>query len=194
MRAGEPRSSELDDAALVDRARGGDRRAYDALVHRYAPRVFGLVLRWMHDRDDAEEVAQTAFVRAWQALPKFHGGEEFRAWLFRIAVNAANDELRARKRHRPVRMEDVDEAELDAAAGTAPDPAEAARAARLGERLDTALARLSEEHRAVLLLRAREEMSYAEIAATLKIPAGTVMSRLARARKELRALLENPNP
>jgi RNA polymerase sigma-70 factor, ECF subfamily len=188
MQSRRPDAPEPSDADLVSRARAGDRRAFDVLVRRYAPRVFGLVLKWVHDRDQAEEIAQDAFVRAWKGLDRFEGGEEFRAWVFRIAVNAAADELRARKRHRPVPLEDVSEAELGSV--TDPDPAEAIDAQRLGRRLENALDRLSPEYRAVLLLRAREELSYEEIASTLRIPAGTVMSRLARARRQLRSLLE----
>ena len=188
MHSRAPDAPEPSDAELVSRARGGDRRAFDVLVRRYAPRVFGLVLKWIRDRDQAEEIAQDAFVRAWKGLDRFQGGEEFRSWVFRIAVNAAADELRARKRHRPVPLEEVSEADLGSASG--PDPGEAIDAQRLGRRLENALSRLGPEFRAVLLLRAREEMSYEEIASTLQIPAGTVMSRLARARQQLRSLLE----
>ena len=177
-----------EDADLVARARQGDRRAFDELVRRYSRRVFGLVLRWVKDADDAEEIAQEAFIRAWRALPKFEGGAEFRAWLFRIAVNTATDELRARKRRRSVPLDDVSESELGAA--PAEDPAETLQGERLGERLERAMARLSDEHRLILLLRAREEMSYEEIAHTLAVPKGTVMSRLARARTQLKALLD----
>ncbi len=173
-------------------ARLGDRLAFEGLVARYSRRVYGLAYRWMRGADDAEDIAQIAFVKAWQSLATFQGGEEFRAWIFRIAVNAATDELRARKRRRPVPIEDVNELELGATSGE--EPGDRVHGERLAERLDAAMARLGEEHRVVLLLRAREEMSYDEIAAALGIPRGTVMSRLSRARAQLRALLQEETP
>ena len=182
-----PSREEPADAELARRARAGERAAFDALVRRYSGRVFGLVLRWMRDPEDAREIAQEAFVRAWRGLPRFEGGEEFRGWLFRIAVNAANDELRARKRHGGVNLDDVPESQLGSAQPE--DPLDEMEGERLAGRLERALARLNDEHRAVLLLRAREEMSYEEIAHALDIPRGTVMSRLARARARLRELL-----
>ena len=181
-------STEISDSELVAKARSGDRPAFEALVARYSRRVFGLAFKWMKNREDAEEITQIAFVRAWQGLPNFLGGEEFRGWLFRIAVHAATDELRSRKRRKSVPLDDVSELELGS---TSPDETDLGLDARdLAERLDTALGLLREEYRLVLLLRAREEMSYDEIAATLGIPIGTVMSRLARARGQLRNLLQ----
>ncbi|HVP38156.1 MAG TPA: sigma-70 family RNA polymerase sigma factor [Candidatus Saccharimonadales bacterium] len=172
--------------------RAGDRRAFEILVRRYSGRVFGLALRHVRSRDEAEEITQESLVRAWQGLRAFRGGEEFRAWLFRIAVNLARDRLRARRRHPPVPLEEVGEAELGAAPGAGPE--EELESRQLTERLERALARLGEEHREILLLRALEEMSYQEMSAVLRVPAGTVMSRLARARMRLRELLEEGAP
>jgi RNA polymerase sigma factor (sigma-70 family) len=180
------------DAHLVALARGGDRRAFEVLVRRYSPRVFGLALRHVRSRDYAEDITQESLVRAWQGLRSFRGGEEFRGWLFRIAVNLARDHLRARRRHPPVPLEEASELELGASPAAAPD--EELERRQLSERLEGALARLGEEHREILLLRAMEEMSYDEMSAVLRIPRGTVMSRLARARARLRGLLEEGAP
>jgi RNA polymerase sigma-70 factor, ECF subfamily len=179
---------ESPDATLVALARGGDRRAFEELLRRYSPRVFALALRHMRDRDDAGDVVQETFVRAWQGLGAFRGGEEFRGWLFRICVNQARDRLRSRKRHPSTPLEDVGEAELGTDPGHGPDQELESRL--MTERLDRALEKLDEPHREILLLRAMEEMSYDEIASVLRIPRGTVMSRLARARTRLRTLME----
>jgi RNA polymerase sigma-70 factor (ECF subfamily) len=195
MPATDPRDGEQPaptDADLVALARGGDRRAFEALLRRYASRLFGLALRHLRNRDEAEDIVQETFVRAWQGLPAFRGGEEFRGWLFRICVNQARDRLRARRRRPTTPLEDVPEPELGVSPGPAPD--EELEQRMLEERLDRALERLGLEHREILLLRALEELSYDEIAAVLRIPRGTVMSRLARARARLRALLEEESP
>ena len=185
-------STDITDSDLVAKARAGNRPAFEALVSRYSRRVFGLAYKWMRSREDAEEITQIAFVKAWQGLPNFQGGEEFRGWLFRIAVHSAADELRSRKRRRSVPLEDVSELELGS---TAPEEADLAMdAEELAERLDQALGQLREEYRLVLLLRAREEMSYDEMAKTLGVPIGTVMSRLARARGQLRSLMQEKKP
>ncbi len=176
------------DATLVERARAGDRRAFDELARRYSRRLFGLVLRWTRDPDQAQDLTQEALVRAWRGLARFEGGQEFRSWLFRIALNLATDQARARRRHRSVPLSEMTEGELGEAPGERTE--ERLDREQLAGRLEAGLARLSPEHRAVLLLRAREEMSYDEIAATLGVPRGTVMSRLARARLQLRAWLE----
>jgi RNA polymerase sigma factor (sigma-70 family) len=187
-----PAGSGPPDAELVRRARGGDRPAFETLLRRYSPRVFGLALRHVRDRDEAGDIVQETFVKAWQGLEHFRGGEEFRGWLFRICVNQARDRLRARRRHPQTPLEDAAELELVASPGAGPD--EELEERQLTERLDRALALLGAEHREILLLRAVEEMSYDEMASVLRVPRGTVMSRLARARARLRTLLEEGTP
>ena len=181
-------SPERSDAELVVRARDGERGAFEALMRRYGPRVRGLARRYLLDPDEAADAVQDTFVHAWQGLGSFRGGEEFRGWLFRICVNLARDRLRARRRHPAVPLEEVPEPELGPAADPPPDQQLDRRL--LAERLERAMARLGPEHREILVLRAVEEMSYDEMAAVLRIPRGTVMSRLARARMRLRELME----
>ncbi|MBI5837068.1 MAG: sigma-70 family RNA polymerase sigma factor [Candidatus Eisenbacteria bacterium] len=184
----QPETPPADDAALVARARQGDRAAFDGLVRRHAPRIFGLALRLVRDRDEAEDVVQEACVKAWLGLSAFHGGVEFRAWLLRIALNAARDHLRARRRRPDVPLDLAPEPELRETARALPD--EELERRMFSERVARAVDRLGPEHREILLLRAVEELSYDEMAAALEIPRGTVMSRLARARERLRALLD----
>ena len=130
--------------------------------------------------DDAMELTQEAFFRAWQALPQWEPGAQFRTWLFRIASNAALDLLRRRKTVEFVPLEGTYEA---AHPGAGPErQAEVSQEIRL---LEAGLARLSPEHREVLLLREIEEMSYEEIGRVLSLTEGTVKSRLARARAAL---------
>jgi RNA polymerase sigma-70 factor (ECF subfamily) len=130
--------------------------------------------------DDALELAQEAFVRAWQALPEWEPGAQFRTWLFRIASNAAVDLLRRRK---TVQFEPLDETFDAVHPGAGPE--RQAQANQEVRALEAALARLTPEHREVLLLREVEDMSYEEIGRVLSLTEGTVKSRLARARTAL---------
>lgn len=169
-----------EDSQLVERAREGDQRAFAQLVRLNQDRVFRFVLRMTGSRDDALDLTQETFMKAWQALPRWQPQAQFRTWLFQIARNGALDLLRRRAVLDFVPIDD--EPELPAHAPTAEDRLELRQRYRM---LDDALRRLPAEHREILLLREVEEMSYAEIAATLNIEEGTVKSRLARARAAL---------
>lgn len=174
-----------DDAerGFIARAQAGDPRAFSALVREYQDRVFRFILRLIGARDEAMDLTQETFMKAHQALPGWRPDAQFRTWLFRIAHNTALDVLRRRQR-----IEFVSVADL--AAGDVgydiPDPARQPDQ-RLADRqnielLERTLQELTTEHREILLLREMEDMSYDEIAASLGIAAGTVKSRLARAR------------
>jgi len=166
-----------DDVSLAGRARDGDRRAFGELVRRHQDRVFRFLLRLTGSRDDAYDLAQEAFLRAWQALPGWRPEAKFATWLFGIARNAAIDLLRRRGVVEPVAPADVPER-----ADTSSEPFARLDASQRLALLGRALAALSPEHREILLLREVEDMAYNEIAAALGVGEGTVKSRLARAR------------
>lgn len=182
---------ESDDLALVERCRAGDVTAFEPLVEKYRQRVYRLAYNFLRDSEEAWDVAQEAFVRAYQALPAFRGQAKFYTWLFRIVVNVAAD--RARRRAAQTRAfgtERIDEAEWERTlvdSRTPPD--ELAARAEERERIQRALGTLSEAHRTIIMLSDLEGLSYREIAEVLRIPMGTVMSRLHNARKRLRAAL-----
>lgn len=174
------------DEADVARARAGDTAAFAALVRRHQDRVFGFILRMLDTRDEAMELTQDVFVKAWQALPGWRPEARFSTWLLQIARNAALDQLR---RRRVVQFAPLDDG-MDVA-DTAPGP-EARYASRQRQALlENALQQIAAEHREILLLREVEDLSYAELAAVLGIAEGTVKSRLARARA---ALLQHFRP
>lgn len=174
------------DEADVARARAGDTAAFAALVRRHQDRVFGFILRMLDARDEAMELTQDVFVKAWQALPGWRPEARFSTWLLQIARNAALDQLR---RRRVVQFAPLDDG-MDVA-DTAPGP-EARYASRQRQALlENALQQIAAEHREILLLREIEDLSYGELAAVLGIAEGTVKSRLARARA---ALLQHFRP
>ncbi len=179
---------ETDDHALVERCRAGDVAAFEPLVEKYRPRVYRLAYNVLRDSEEAWDVAQEAFIRAWRALPAFRGQSAFYTWLFRIVMNVATDRARQRAaRGRAFGAERVSEEEWER---TMPDqgerPDQAAARAQDRERIMGALAALPERHRAIIMLSDLEGLSYREIAQVLDIPMGTVMSRLHNARKRLR--------
>lgn len=181
----------VDDVALVERVRRGDVAAFEPLVEKYRERVFRLARNVLRDPEEALDVAQEAFVRAFQALQSFRGQSAFYTWLFRITLNVASDRARQRAaRGRAFGTERIEEVEWDR---TLVDPGEApdASAARAEDRrrIERALESLPEHHRAIIMLSDLEGLSYREIADVLGIPMGTVMSRLHNARKRLRAAL-----
>jgi len=173
-------ASEASDEDWVRRAQAGDDRAFSELVQRHQDRLYRHLARMLGSCEDALELTQEAFVRAWQALPQWQPEAQFRTWLFRIANNAAVDSLRRRQLVEFVPIED----EIDVPGATA-DPARQAQAAQEVRLLEVALKKLAPEHREVLLLREVEQMSYEQIGEVLALTEGTVKSRLARARSAL---------
>ena len=173
----------------VQQARGGDAQAFRRLVETHMRAVYAIAYRMMGDHDDADDVAQETFVRAHRALDRYDPSYSFYTWLRTIATRVALHELAKRKRRRTEGGESFEMAS-ETLPTEAADPQALAEAGDLRQRLDRALGTLPEEYRAVLVLRAVEQLSYAEIAETLEIPVGTVMSRLARARDKLRLVLD----
>jgi len=171
------------ESGLIARAQAGEHRAFAVLVRQYQDRVFRFILRLVGARDEAMDLTQETFMKAHQALPGWRPEAQFRTWLFSIAHNASLDLLRRRQRVEFVSFSDLPAGEEDHAL---PDPARQPDE-RLADRqsielLERTLRELPAEHREILLLREVEDMSYAEIAATLGIAEGTVKSRIARAR------------
>lgn len=166
---------------LIAQAQQGDRRAFGELVRRHREGVVNVVYRMCGDANLAEDAAQEAFIRAWTHLPNYRPRSPFRNWLYRIATNAARDALRRER-------ETVDVDNLPLIAPNA-GPEETMEKAERGERVQQAVLALPTASRAVLVLREYEGLSYREIADTLSIPIGTVMSRLNYARNRLRESL-----
>lgn len=166
---------------LIGRAQAGDRWAFGELVRLHREGVVNVVYRMCGDGHLAEDAAQEAFIRAWKHLPKYRPYAPFRNWLYRIATNVARDVLRRER-------ETVDVEQLPLATSRAGPETSLVRAQR-GERVRAAVLALPEASREALVLREYEGLSYREIADTLDIPIGTVMSRLNYARKRLGEML-----
>ena len=174
----------MDELRAIAQAKKGDADAFAFLVETYETSVYRLALRMCGNAHDAEEVAQEAYVAAWKGMPAFRGESKFSSWLYQLTTNAAIDFLRREKRHRATTPIE-DEVDL-AAPGT---PQQAAEAAEVRQALQQALDTLTPEHREIFLLRQMRQLSYEEIGQLLGLEAGTVKSRLSRAKKQLREIL-----
>ncbi len=186
-----------DEASLLDRAQAGDLAAFDELVRRHQREVFAVALRMLGDRDEAEDVAQDAFVRAYQALGSFRREAKVSTWLVSITINLCRNRRRWWARRRRVIVASVDDpietpegSLAHEVADPAPTPATAAQRQEQSERLMTLLQKLDASSRAVIILRDVQGDSYEEIAEALHLRVGTVKSRLSRARLQLRAMLK----
>lgn len=173
---GEP----MDDLGVVRRVRRGDVESFEILVRRYERPVYNAVRRMVRNREDARDLAQNAFLKAFREIDSFDERYRFFSWLYRIAVHEALNHLRGRGRSEPLPSERPDRG---------PGPEDAAAARQRARLLEDALTRLSTEHRAVLLLRHFGECSYTEIGDALGVPEKTVRSRLFEARRALRSIL-----
>ena len=191
-----------DDRRLVRAAQKGDQGAFRQLVERYQRRVYQLALGMMKDADEAMDISQETFVRVHRYLPSFKGDSSFFTWTYRIAMNLCLDAQRRRNRGERIDVSEGDEAEIEAAmdppSAALAGPQRAALNSELKDKIEEALAGLSENHRAILLLREVEGLSYDELAKVLGIRKGTVMSRLFHARlkmqKKLREYLGDEAP
>ena len=185
----------MEDREIIERVLGGDNNAFGLLVEKYQTKVYNLALRMSGNEDDAFDLSQEAFLRAWRSLSSFQFESAFSTWLFRLSSNICLDFLRAQKRRASVSLtltnEEDEEIQLDV-----PDPGktpeEAALAAEDRVLLEAALNSLPADQRQIITLRAIDDLSYTEIAEILQIQEGTVKSRLSRARTALRnKLLQN---
>jgi RNA polymerase sigma-70 factor (ECF subfamily) len=188
-----PQAETAPEAALARSAARGDRRAFGALVDLHKRAVFGLCFRLLRDAEDARDAAQESFVRAYAAVGTFDPGQPFAPWVLRIARNHCLDQLR--RRTPAAQRVELDGGTEDGAARELPDP-EAVRGDDALERrqlagvLEKAVGELPPNYREVVFLFHVEHLSYKEIAATLDVPIGTVMTWLHRARGRLRVALE----
>lgn len=183
--AGTQNQEELD---LIARIVAGDGRPYSRIVERYQERLYWSCLRMLNDPDEAEDVVQETFVRAYEKLGEFDPAYRFYTWLFTIARNRCLNILRRRKVWAMLSFQDPDRAPVVASNEIADRGIEASE---LGAALNDCRSRLPDEQRACFDLRHAEAFSYREIATTLSVPEGTVMSRLARAREKMRECLES---
>ncbi|MBL8633555.1 MAG: sigma-70 family RNA polymerase sigma factor [Myxococcales bacterium] len=186
------------EAALVDQARRGDQRAFRTLVERYQRRVFSLALGLLKDPDEARDISQEAFLKAHRHLGSFQGTASFYTWLYRITVNLCIDRKRKVGRGSEVELDERlshrqvgSPADVLATQKLSFNPQRVAQSSELRKRIFAALDKLSEQHRAVLILREVEGLSYKEIADSMDCPEGTVMSRLFHARRQMQELLSD---
>lgn len=189
--------AEKTDAELVGLAAGGDRDAFRELVERYQRRVLAVVTGMLHDREAALDVTQETFIKAYRSIGRFKGDASFYTWVYRIAVNLAIDHQRREWRRpgaSPQRRggDDGPEEDLVERIGDETpdaDPFQAARDREVRERVREAIEELTPDHKAVILLREVEGLSYDEISRVMQCSKGTVMSRLHYARKKLQKRL-----
>lgn len=188
-------STEQSDLSLVQLAQRGDAGAFDALVRRYQHKVVKLVLRYVRDPAEAEDIAQEAFIKAYRALPRFRGDSAFYTWLYRIAINTAKNVLASRGRS-PIRYEvdrsdDDDHYDVVANLKDTATPEALALTEEIRSTVTAAIDALPEDLRTAIQLRELEGLSYEEIAAAMECPVGTVRSRIFRAREAIDARLRD---
>ncbi len=186
--------SELD---LVARCQAGDTEAFDELVTRYRTRVFGMIYNMVHSEQDAWDLAQDSFLKAWKSIKRFRGRSSFYTWIYRIVMNVTIDWLRKKQvKGGGGEFDDsIQLKEVEPASKTVPKaealPHEMMERSEIRTRIEKAIAQLSPEQRAVILMKEIEGMQYHEIAEALGCSIGTVMSRLFYARKKLQSLLRD---
>jgi RNA polymerase sigma-70 factor (ECF subfamily) len=174
------------DQLLVERVQKGDRRAFDLLVRKYQHRVVAVISRYVRDPDEALDVAQETFIKAYRALERFRGESAFYTWIFRIAVNAAKNHLVSRGRRPPDADVDVTDAEHFEGGSwlhEVANPENQMFRDELEAAVHRALAKLPDELRMAITLREFDGLSYEEIAEVMECPVGTVRSRIFRARE-----------
>ena len=192
-----PAQADVSELDLVKRCQDGDSEAFDELVTRYRTRVFGMIYNMVHSEQDAWDLAQDSFLKAWKSIKRFRGQSSFYTWIYRIVMNVTIDWLRKKQiKAGGAEFDDsIQLKEVDPASKTSPKP-DALPSERLEQReirteIDKAIAQLTPEHRAVILMKEIDGMQYHEIAEALGCSIGTVMSRLFYARKKLQNLLKD---
>ncbi len=192
-----PAQADVSELDLVRRCQAGDTEAFDELVSRYRTRVFSMIYNMVHSEQDAWDLAQDSFLKAWKSIKRFRGRSSFYTWIYRIVMNVTIDWLR-KKQIKGAGTEFDDAIQLrhvDPASKTVPKaealPYETIERDEIRARIDKAIAQLSPEQRAVILMKEIDDMQYHEIAEALGCSIGTVMSRLFYARKKLQTLLRD---
>jgi RNA polymerase sigma-70 factor (ECF subfamily) len=175
-----PQQSE--DLDLIHRSQAGDTEAFGELVTKYRAKIYTMLYGMVRNENDAWDLAQEGFLKAWRSIHKFEGRSSFYTWLYRLTVNLAIDSLRRKGRRVEVELDDAIPSFL-------PSPRANYRRTEIRQHINGALAQLSPEHRTVIVLKEIEDLQYHEIAEILGISVGTVMSRLFYARKKLQSIL-----
>jgi RNA polymerase sigma-70 factor (ECF subfamily) len=190
-----PASDQPDEMELVKRAKKGDLGAYDDLIRRYQERIYATVYHMTANHEDANDLAQEAFIKGFQALKSFKGGSSFYTWVYRIAVNKTINFLKQRKNRTQMSLNDLDfNAEHDpdlVALISDKTPRREINLTELQEKLNEALQKLSEPHRLVVTLHDVQGLSHEEIAKIMECNIGTVRSRLFYARQQLQGYLSD---
>lgn len=184
---------EINETELVSRSQKGDKRAFEELVRRYQRKVFGIAYGIVRDPESASDVCQEVFLRAYKSLKKFKGESKFYTWVYRIAVNISIDYVNKHKKDPLLFNEDsslLEHLDWDVSVSHTQNPVKCLDAKELGSLIKDGLEKLSESHRAVIVLREVEGLSYTEIADIMKCNKGTVMSRLFHARSKMKCWLQ----
>ena len=180
------------DLELVQRVQYGDKKSFDILVLKYQHKVINLVLRYVHDQDTAQDVAQDAFIKAYRGLKNFRGESAVYTWLYRIAINTAKNYLVSQGRRLPDSDIDADEAEQfggESALKEYATPEHEMLTEEIQVAVTRAIDQLPDDLKTAIMLRELEGMSYEEIAVTMDCPIGTVRSRIFRARESIDKVL-----
>jgi len=184
-----------DEPLLIDRARSGDLEAYDELIRRHQERIYGTVCHMTSNHEDANDLTQETFIKAFQALKSFKGGSSFYTWIYRIAVNKTINFLKLRKNRASMSLNDLDfNAENDpdlVALVSDKTPRRDAGLTELQEKLNEAMGKLSDVHRLVVTLHDVQGVPHEEIAQIMECNVGTVRSRLFYARQQLQGYLSD---
>jgi RNA polymerase sigma-70 factor (ECF subfamily) len=175
-------SQRFEDPELARRSQAGDTEAFGELVTKYRAKIFTMVYGMVRDERDAWDLAQEGFLKAWHSIHLFEGRSSFYTWLYSITVNLAISSLRRKGRREEVELNDAIPSSL-------PGPGVNYQRTEIREQVNAALAKLSPEHRAVVVLKELEDLQYHEIAEVLNLSMGTVMSRLFYGRKKLQSML-----
>lgn len=182
------------DEQLVDRTKAGDARAFDDLVVRFSPRLYGLIYHMTSSHEDTNDLLQEVFAKAYRSIRGFQGKSSFYTWMHTIAVNMTINFLKKRNRRKTMSLDDIDNGILNdpdfIEATSNGDPSHSANLSELQKKLNESMLKLSHEHRAVVTMFDIQGMPHAEIAKILKISEGTVRSRLFYAHKQLQNHLQ----
>jgi RNA polymerase sigma-70 factor (ECF subfamily) len=176
------------DKQLVKRVQEGDKRAFDLLVAKYQHKIIALIGRYVYDQDEALDISQEAFIKAYRALPRFRGDSAFYTWLYRIAINTAKNHLVSRGRRPPDVDIDVSDAQYFEGENKLHDlgsPESNLIREEIDQVIKTVLDQLPVDLRVALTLREYEDMSYEDISIIMDCPVGTVRSRIFRAREAI---------
>jgi RNA polymerase sigma-70 factor, ECF subfamily len=179
------------DEDLVEAFQGGDTAVFDILVQRWDRKIQGAIYRFVGASEDARDLCQEAFLRAYRGLRTFKKDARFSSWLYQIALNVCRDRLRRRRGRTLVSLDELDEGGHEAAVLPGPSPLELAEARDISDRVARAVASLPDEQREVIVLKEYEGLTFAEIAEVLGVPLSTVKTRLYRGLVQLRQRLEH---